>query len=55
MWGSDPSDYRSLSTYCAFWWLEDEETDYSSRSSADAELRGMALVTTYATWLPWLL
>jgi hypothetical protein len=59
-WASDPSDHRSLSTYCVFLggsliaWKTKKQVA-ASRSSAEAELRAMALVTTEVTWLRWLL
>jgi hypothetical protein len=55
-WASDPSDRRYLSAYCVFlggslidWKTKNQIT--VSRSSAKAELRAMALVTTDVTWL----
>jgi hypothetical protein len=58
-WASDPSDRRSLSAYYVF--LGDSLIAWKikkhvvvSRSSADAELRAMALVITEVTWLWWL-
>ena len=60
MWPSDPSDRRSLSAYCVFIggslisWKTKKQTAVS-RSSAEAELRAMALLTAKMTWLRWLL
>jgi hypothetical protein len=56
---SDPSDRRSLSAYCVFLGgsLISSKTKKKvsvSRSSADAELRPMTLVTAEVTWLQWL-
>uniref|UniRef100_A0ACD5TPR3 Uncharacterized protein n=1 Tax=Avena sativa TaxID=4498 RepID=A0ACD5TPR3_AVESA len=59
-WGSDPADRRSLSAYCVFLggsliaWKTKKRTAVS-RSSAEAELRAMALLTAEVTWLWWLL
>jgi hypothetical protein len=59
-WASDPSDRRYLSTYCVFLggsliaWKTKKQVAVS-RSSAEAELRAMALVTAEVTWLRWLL
>jgi hypothetical protein len=59
-WASDPSDRRSLSTNCVFLcgslitWKTKKQIAVS-RSSAEAELRAMALVTMEVTWLWWLL
>jgi hypothetical protein len=59
-WASDPSDRRSLSAYCVFLsgsliaWKTKKQVAVS-RSSAEAKLRAMALVTTEVTWLRWLL
>ncbi|CAM8996792.1 unnamed protein product [Rhodiola kirilowii] len=59
-WASDHSDLRSLSAYCVFLggsliaWKTKKQT-VVSRSSAEAELRAMALLTTEVTWLRWLL
>jgi hypothetical protein len=60
MWASDPSERRSLSTYCVFlggsliaWKTKKQIT--VSRSSVEAELRAMALLTAEVTWLRWLL
>jgi hypothetical protein len=59
-WASDPSDCRSLSAYCVFlggslitW--KTKKYVAVSRSSAEAELHVMALVTAEVTWLRWLL
>jgi hypothetical protein len=60
IWASDPSDRRSLSAYCVFLcgsliaWRTKKQVAIS-RSSAEAELRAMALVTVKVTWLRWLL
>jgi hypothetical protein len=59
-WASDPSDRRSLSAYYVFLsgslisWKTKKQVAVS-RSSAEVELRAMALVTTVVTWLRWLL
>ncbi|KAE8800338.1 Peptide chain release factor 1 [Hordeum vulgare] len=59
-WASDPSDRRSLSAYCVFLggsliaWKTKKQIAVS-RSSAEAELRAMALLTAEVTWLRWLL
>jgi hypothetical protein len=58
-WASDPSDRRSLSDYCVFFcsliaWKIKKQIAVS-RSSAEAELRAMTLVTANVTWLWWLL
>lgn len=59
-WASDPSDRRSLSAYCVFLggfliaWKTKKQVAVS-RSSAEAELRAMALLTAEVTWLRWLL
>uniref|UniRef100_A0ACD5YHE3 Uncharacterized protein n=1 Tax=Avena sativa TaxID=4498 RepID=A0ACD5YHE3_AVESA len=59
-WASDPSDRRSLSAYCVFLggsiiaWKKKKQTAVS-RSSVEAELRAMALLTAEVTWLRWLL
>jgi hypothetical protein len=53
-------DRRSLSAYCVFLggsliaWKMKKQTAVS-RSSVEAELRAMALLTTEVTWLRWLL
>jgi hypothetical protein len=53
-------DRRSLSAYCVFLdgslvvWKTKKHTAVS-RSSVEAELRAMALLTTKMTWLWWLL
>jgi hypothetical protein len=55
-WTSDPFDRHSLSTYCVFLggslitWKTKKQV-VVSRSSAEAELRDMALVTVEVTWL----
>jgi hypothetical protein len=59
-WVSDSSDRHSLSTYCVFLGgsLVDWKTKKQvavSRSSADAELHAMTLVTMEVTWLQLLL
>jgi hypothetical protein len=52
-------DRRSLSAYCVFLgglliaWKTKKQTAVS-RSSVEAELRAMALLTTEVTWLRWL-
>uniref|UniRef100_A0ACD5U5A0 Uncharacterized protein n=1 Tax=Avena sativa TaxID=4498 RepID=A0ACD5U5A0_AVESA len=59
-WVSDPSDRRSLSAYCVFLggsliaWKTKKQTAVS-RSSVEAELRAMVLLTAEVTWLRWLL
>uniref|UniRef100_A0ACD5UX14 Uncharacterized protein n=1 Tax=Avena sativa TaxID=4498 RepID=A0ACD5UX14_AVESA len=59
-WASDPLDRRSLSAYCVFLcgslidWKTKKHTTVS-RSSAEAELRAMALLTAEVIWLRWLL
>jgi hypothetical protein len=59
-WTSDPSDRRSLCAYCAFLggsliaWKTKKQVAVS-RSSAEAVLHAMALVTAEVTWLRWLL
>ena len=59
-WASDPSDRRSLFAYCVFLggfliaWKTKKQIAVS-RSSAEAELRAMALLTAEVTWLRWLL
>ena len=59
-WASDSTDRRSLSAYCVFLgcsliaWKTKKHVAVS-RSSAEAELRAMALVTAEVTWLRWLL
>uniref|UniRef100_A0ACD5ZJ84 Uncharacterized protein n=1 Tax=Avena sativa TaxID=4498 RepID=A0ACD5ZJ84_AVESA len=59
-WASDPSDRRSLSAYCVFLggsliaWKTKKQTAVS-RSSVEAELRAMSLLTAEVTWLRWLL
>jgi hypothetical protein len=59
-WASDPMDRRSLSAYCLFLggsliaWKTKKQTAVS-RSSVEAELRAMALLTAEVTWLRWLL
>ncbi|WVZ97949.1 hypothetical protein U9M48_043445 [Paspalum notatum var. saurae] len=59
-WASDSSDRRSLSAYYVFLggsliaWKTKNQTAVS-RSSTEAELRAMALVTAEVTWLRWLL
>jgi hypothetical protein len=59
-WASDPVDRRSLSAYCVFLggsliaWKMKKKTAVS-RSSVEAELRAMALLTTEMIWLRWLL
>ena len=57
---SDPSDRCSLSAYCVFLgglliaWKTKKQTAVS-RSSVEAELRAMSLLTAKVTWLRWLL
>jgi hypothetical protein len=59
-WASDHSNRRSLSAYCVFLggslivWKTKKQVAVS-RSSTEAELRTMALVTAEVTWLRWLL
>ncbi|WVZ72432.1 hypothetical protein U9M48_020896 [Paspalum notatum var. saurae] len=59
-WAIDSSDHRSLFVYCVFLggsliaWKTKKQTAVS-RSSTEAELRPMALVTAEVTWLRWLL
>ncbi|KAK1644529.1 hypothetical protein QYE76_062334 [Lolium multiflorum] len=59
-WASDPSDRKSLSAYCVFLggsliaWKTKKQVAVS-RSSVEAELRAMALLTAEVTWLRWLL
>ncbi|XP_039806165.1 uncharacterized mitochondrial protein AtMg00810-like [Panicum virgatum] len=59
-WASDSSNRRSLSAYCVFLggsliaWKTKKQVAVS-RSSAEAELRALALVTAEVTWLRWLL
>jgi hypothetical protein len=55
-WASDPSDRRSLSSYCVFLSSsliasKTKKQVAVSRSSAEAELRAMGLVTAEVTWL----
>ncbi|WVZ52523.1 LOW QUALITY PROTEIN: hypothetical protein U9M48_003571 [Paspalum notatum var. saurae] len=59
-WASDSSDRRSLSAYCVFldgsliaWKTKKQIAVF--RSSTEAELCAMALVTVEVTWLRWLL
>ena len=57
-WASDFSDHRSLSAYFVFLggsliaWKTKKQVAVS-RSSAEAELPAMALVTVEVTWLRW--
>ncbi|CAM8905463.1 unnamed protein product [Rhodiola kirilowii] len=57
-WASDHSGRRSLSAYCVFLggsliaWKTKKQTTVS-HSSAEGELRVMALLTTEVTWLRW--
>jgi hypothetical protein len=59
-WASDSFDRCSLSAYCVFLggsliaWKTKKQTSVS-RSSTEAELRAMALVTAEVTWLRWFL
>nr|XP_045090356.1 uncharacterized mitochondrial protein AtMg00810-like [Aegilops tauschii subsp. strangulata] len=59
-WASDPSYQRSLSAYCVFLggsliaWKTKKQTAVS-RSSTEAELRAMAMLTAEVIWLRWLL
>jgi hypothetical protein len=59
-WASDPTDHHSLSAYCVFLggsliaWKTKKQTAVS-RSSVEAKLRAMALLTAEVTWLRWLL
>jgi hypothetical protein len=55
-WASDPSDRRSLSSYCVFLSgsliaSKTKKQVAVSRSSAEAELRAMGLVIAEVTWL----
>jgi hypothetical protein len=57
-WASDPSGHRSLSTYCVFlsgsliaWKTKKQVAVY--HSSAESELRAMALMIAEVTWLRW--
>jgi hypothetical protein len=60
IWGSNPSDFKSLSAYCVFLgssliaWKTKKQIAISC-SSAEAELRALACVTAKVTWLRWLL
>ncbi|KAK1601079.1 hypothetical protein QYE76_018385 [Lolium multiflorum] len=60
MLASDPEDRKSLSAYCVFLggsliaWKTKKQVAVS-RSSVEAELRAMALLTAEVTWLRWLL
>jgi histone deacetylase 1/2 len=55
-WASDPEDRKSLSAYCVFLggsliaWKTKKQVAVS-RSSVEAELRAMALLTAEVTWL----
>jgi hypothetical protein len=59
-WGSDPLDFKSLSTYCVFLgssliaWKTKKQT-VVSHSIVEAELCALACVTAKVTWLRWLL
>jgi hypothetical protein len=59
-WASYPSNSRSIFAYCVFLggfliaWKTKKQVAVSC-SSAEAELRAMALVTAEVTWLRWLL
>ncbi|XP_071677072.1 uncharacterized protein [Lolium perenne] len=59
-WASDPEDRKSLSAYCVFLggsliaWKTKKQVAVS-RSSVEAELQAMALLTAEVTWLRWLL
>ncbi|WVZ52468.1 hypothetical protein U9M48_003522, partial [Paspalum notatum var. saurae] len=59
-WASDSFNRRSLSAYCVFLggsliaWKTKKQTAVS-RSSTEAELRAMSLVTAEVTWSRWLL
>jgi len=59
-WASYSFDRCSLSAYCVFLggsliaWKTKKQTSVS-RSSTEAELRAMALVTAEVTWLRWFL
>ena len=56
-WASDPSDRRSLSAYCVLLdgSLIMKKQSAVFHSSAEAELRAMAPLTTEVTWFRWLL
>jgi hypothetical protein len=59
-WGSDSSDFKSLSAYCVFLgssltvWKTKKQTVVSC-SSVEAKLRALVCVTAEVTWLRWLL
>nr|XP_040245163.1 uncharacterized mitochondrial protein AtMg00810-like [Aegilops tauschii subsp. strangulata] len=59
-WASDPSNRCSLSAYCVFLggsliaWKTKKQIAVS-RSSTDAEVRAMAMLTAEVIWLRWLL
>jgi hypothetical protein len=57
-WGSNPSNFKSISAYCVFLgssliaWKTKKQI-VVCRSSAEAELRVLAFVTAEVTWLRW--
>jgi hypothetical protein len=60
IWGSDPSNFKSLSAYCIFLGssliaLKTKKQIVVSRSSTEAELHALGCVTAEVTWLKWFL